>query len=219
MLITNQPNPPVVVGVDGSEAGSRALDWAGKLATTRSWPLRLVHADSRLGEPGVHLLSAIAAARPASSARRIPIRQAAARWRIGGRGSRALHMWRVRTWPNSSRSAATRPPTVVITNDRSRRLRATARVSVRAATTPRRSGPIHISTSSGPSGSGNVSATGPGPSTGPDATAHAPTAVTGRLCSRNRRPAPSNAHSTSCGRPNARRARSASRASASNSRW
>ena len=42
-MITDQPNPPVIVGVDGSAPATRALDWAGALAQARSWPLRLVH--------------------------------------------------------------------------------------------------------------------------------------------------------------------------------
>jgi nucleotide-binding universal stress UspA family protein len=43
MMITRHPNPPVIVGVDGSESGVRALDWAGQIAAARSWPLQLVH--------------------------------------------------------------------------------------------------------------------------------------------------------------------------------
>jgi nucleotide-binding universal stress UspA family protein len=42
MTITDL-NPPIVVGIDGSEHGLRALDWAAATAMTRNWPLLLVH--------------------------------------------------------------------------------------------------------------------------------------------------------------------------------
>ena len=42
-MTIHQPNPPVVVGVDGSEHGHRAVDWAAAVAAGRHWPLRLVH--------------------------------------------------------------------------------------------------------------------------------------------------------------------------------
>jgi len=42
MTISN-PNPPLVVGIDGSDHGLQALDWAAATAATRHWPLRLVN--------------------------------------------------------------------------------------------------------------------------------------------------------------------------------
>lgn len=36
-------NPPLVVGIDGSEHGVRALDWAAAAAADRHWPVRLVN--------------------------------------------------------------------------------------------------------------------------------------------------------------------------------
>lgn len=41
--MTTAPNPPLVVGIDGSEASLLALDWAATVAAARHWPLRLVH--------------------------------------------------------------------------------------------------------------------------------------------------------------------------------
>lgn len=37
-------NPPIVVGIDGSEHGLHALDWAVSTAAQRRWPVRLVNA-------------------------------------------------------------------------------------------------------------------------------------------------------------------------------
>jgi nucleotide-binding universal stress UspA family protein len=41
------PNPPIVVGIDGSVHGVRALAWAAEIAAARRWPIRLVHAHER----------------------------------------------------------------------------------------------------------------------------------------------------------------------------
>ena len=41
MAISNER--PLVVGIDGTEAGLRALDWAADQAAQRGWPLRLVN--------------------------------------------------------------------------------------------------------------------------------------------------------------------------------
>jgi nucleotide-binding universal stress UspA family protein len=38
------PNPPMIVGIDGSIHGVRALEWAAEVAAARRWPIRLVHA-------------------------------------------------------------------------------------------------------------------------------------------------------------------------------
>jgi nucleotide-binding universal stress UspA family protein len=48
-------NPPIVVGVDGSEDALRALDWASGTAARHGWPLRLVHAyqSSVAGLPAI----------------------------------------------------------------------------------------------------------------------------------------------------------------------
>jgi len=40
---TAEANPPVVVGIDGSEAALVALDWAAAHAAASGWPLRLVN--------------------------------------------------------------------------------------------------------------------------------------------------------------------------------
>lgn len=42
-MITNDVNPPIVVGLDGSENGLRALHWAAEVASVRRWPVRLVN--------------------------------------------------------------------------------------------------------------------------------------------------------------------------------
>jgi nucleotide-binding universal stress UspA family protein len=42
--MTTHAPPPVLVGIDGSHHGSRALDWAIAEATSRSLPLHLLHA-------------------------------------------------------------------------------------------------------------------------------------------------------------------------------
>lgn len=43
-MCSAQVIPPVVVGVDGSDHGLRALDWAALAVGPRGWPLRLVNA-------------------------------------------------------------------------------------------------------------------------------------------------------------------------------
>ncbi|MFI0822616.1 universal stress protein [Streptomyces sp. NPDC021098] len=53
---------PVVVGVDGSDAASAALDWAADMAALRRLPLRIVHAS--LWERYEGYVSATAADRP-----------------------------------------------------------------------------------------------------------------------------------------------------------
>ncbi|MBW8088222.1 universal stress protein [Streptomyces hygroscopicus subsp. hygroscopicus] len=58
---------PVVVGVDGSEAASGALDWAAELAGRRGLPLRIVHAS--LWERYEGYVPATAADRPAERLR------------------------------------------------------------------------------------------------------------------------------------------------------
>ena len=83
-------------------------------------------------------------------------------------------------------------------------------VSSSASRSPSRNGSSHRSCSSVASGSGNVSATGPGPNTVP---AVGGRVVIGRACSRCRAPVASTAHSTSWGPPNARPASWPSRAS------
>ena len=42
---------PIVVGVDGTTTGLRAVAWAAKEAVLRGRPLRLVHAAPYLGTP------------------------------------------------------------------------------------------------------------------------------------------------------------------------
>ena len=42
-MMINQLNPPIVVGIDGSEHGTLALDWAAPTAAARNWPVLLVH--------------------------------------------------------------------------------------------------------------------------------------------------------------------------------
>ena len=78
-----------------------------------------------------------------------------------------------------------------------------------ASRRPSRSGCSHRSCSRVDSGSGNDSATGPGPNTVPDLGG---SAVIGRACSRCRSPSASTAHSTSCGPPKVRSTSAASRA-------
>ncbi|MGA5710431.1 universal stress protein [Streptomyces cellulosae] len=61
-------NPPLVVGVDGSESSLRAVDWAADEATLHGLPLRIVHATlwqcyegaalaRELGEPSARVAS------------------------------------------------------------------------------------------------------------------------------------------------------------------
>ncbi len=43
MTTNHSTNPPLVVGIDGSDHGLRATDWAAATAVTRRWPIRLVN--------------------------------------------------------------------------------------------------------------------------------------------------------------------------------
>jgi nucleotide-binding universal stress UspA family protein len=43
LMTISSPNPPLVVGIDGSEHGLQALDWAAATAAARHWPLRLIN--------------------------------------------------------------------------------------------------------------------------------------------------------------------------------
>ena len=151
---------------------------------------------------------------PASAGRATfsrPTRHAAFNRRAGGTGLIRDHSERrLDTRPSRSRSAATRPPTVTTAGDW-RSCRSDRAPAIRnASRRPSRSGSTHRSTSSGRSGSPNVSATGPGPNTGPVARASSPTAVIGRLCSSTSAPLVSIAHSMSCGPPNVSAVRRAS---------
>ena len=96
------------------------------------------------------------------------------------------------------------------TGDSRRRRALVVPVMASASRSPSRSGASQRSASSVRSGAPNVSATGPGPNTGPLARASSPTAVIGRLWSSTTRPSTSIAHSTSCGPPNVAAARRAS---------
>ncbi|MFW6091238.1 MAG: universal stress protein [Actinomycetota bacterium] len=46
-MATTAANPPLVVGVDGSEVALIALDWASDEAAANGWPLRLVYVAER----------------------------------------------------------------------------------------------------------------------------------------------------------------------------
>ena len=150
-------------------------------------------------------LSAVASrssASAGSAARSRPTRQAATRRRAGGRGSRR----RARevgpsVAPSSSRSAATRPPAVVTTGDVASRRLGAVPARVRAARRPSRSGATHRSSSRADRTSGKVSATGPGPRTGPVPRSVLAAAVMGRLWSSHSRPSGPKAHSMSWGPP------------------
>ncbi|MFC8419829.1 universal stress protein [Streptomyces sp. NPDC057236] len=74
-------NPPLVVGVDGSESSLRAVDWAADEATLHGLPLRIVHATlwqryegaalaRELGEPSARVTSEDVLALAARRARR-----------------------------------------------------------------------------------------------------------------------------------------------------
>ena len=91
-----------------------------------------------------------------------------------------------RARPSRSRSAATRPPTVRTMGDRAIARDEVAPTARNADSTPVRIGSTQRSSSSAERGAGSVSATGPGPSTGPDAVTASALAVTGRLCSNQR---------------------------------
>src|SRR5690606_15555547 len=46
-MATTAANPPLVVGIDGSESALIALDWAAGEAAANAWPLRLVYVAER----------------------------------------------------------------------------------------------------------------------------------------------------------------------------
>ena len=48
-----EPDAPVVVGVDGSEAATAAVHWASREAALRQRTLRIVHGDNTAARPGV----------------------------------------------------------------------------------------------------------------------------------------------------------------------
>ena len=112
--------------------------------------------------------------------------------------------------PSRSRSAATRPPTVTTIGDSRSRRAGVVPAIVSALRRPSRNGATQRSSSSVRSGRPNVSATGPGPSTGPLARAPSPIAVIGRLWSITTPPSDSMAHSMSWAAPNVDDARRAS---------
>ncbi len=126
-------------------------------------------------------------------------------------------MPRLRCAPSSSRSATTWPPITVTIGERASARSDFVPARRRAVATPSRRGETQRSASNGLRTPGSVSATGPGPSTGPRATACGASVVMGRLC-RSRTRSPSTAHSMSCGPPNTAAVRAASPARARRSR-
>ena len=111
-----------------------------------------------------------------------PTRHAARRRRAGGRGSSRRRMPPAAgSTPRARRSAAAMPWTATTIGLRSRVRAGIEPVSRRAARRPSRMGDSHRSCSSGASGAGNDSATGPGPNTVPRS---GPIVVIGRACSR-----------------------------------
>ena len=105
--------------------------------------------------------------------------------------------------PARRRSMATWPPTDTMTSLAATSLGVTMPARRTASRTAARSGGTQRSCSSSASGSGKVSATGPGPYTGPTGTPRI-SVVTGRDCRSQRWPSTPTAHSTSCGPPKTR---------------
>ena len=159
------------------------------------------------------ICSTTSRARAGSARASRPVRHAARRRRAGGRGSRRRRsLWRTGATPRWARSA-TAQPSMSRTTGRRRSARLDAvPVSSSACSRPSLSGASHRSDSRVLSGSGNVSARGPVPRTGPPGRPVG--VVMGRLCNSHTVPSSSTAHSMSCGAPNAALARAASRASA-----
>jgi len=108
---------------------------------------------------------------------------------------------------------ATCPSMAITISLASTSLRVAVAASSTASRTASRSGGTHRSRSSSVSGSGKVSATGPGPYTGPRGTPRT-SVVTGRACSSHHVPSRPMAHSTSCGPPKVASTSAASRTSA-----
>jgi nucleotide-binding universal stress UspA family protein len=73
-------NPPIVVGVDGSESALAALDWAAEEAAAGGWPLRLVNAYEETP------LIPVMVARTAREAAEDILREARARLEARGHG-------------------------------------------------------------------------------------------------------------------------------------
>ncbi len=116
--------------------------------------------------------------------------------------------------PSRTRSTAGRPPTLMTSGARSTAARDAPPSSRSAWRRPSRIGSSQRSSSSGASATGNVSASGPGPYTGPSTGPWS--VVIGRDCSRRNVPVVSIAHSMSWGRP-ARRSSCTARAASARS--
>ena len=152
--------------------------------------------DRQVGERRAQATDAPGGAQAAGRRARIELAPDAAAWRVDaeqrrGRRRRGRRRRSRARWPGRRRSA-------------------TCPVSSSASRSPSRRGSSQRSCSSVDSGSGNDSATGPGPKTVPDVGGRV---VIGRACRRWTRPASSTAHSTSCGPPKARPASPPRRAS------
>lgn len=82
-MATTAANPPLVVGIDGSEAALIALDWASDEAAANGWPLRLVYVAERYA---AHVSTMVVGREIADAV------FAEARQRLRGRGRRALEV-------------------------------------------------------------------------------------------------------------------------------
>ena len=179
------------VGISSPSSSSKPASTSCPWRATRVWCDRrsslMRSAVARIVMSGTDRRSAStpairSSARAGSATFRRPTRHAAFSRRAGGRGSSFLSTdRRRRVSPRRSRSTATRPPTVTTIGEPRSCRAGVAPASVSASRNASRRGATQRSSSSGRSGRPNVSATGPGPNTGPAARASSPSAVIGRL--------------------------------------
>ncbi|HEX6234715.1 MAG TPA: universal stress protein [Jiangellaceae bacterium] len=83
---TAEANPPIVVGVDGSDAALVALDWAAAEAAAAGWPLRMVNAYEEM--PLIPVMVAVSAREAAERM----LREARARLESRGFGDLSISM-------------------------------------------------------------------------------------------------------------------------------